>query len=736
MSEIVLDYSMPKTKERRIKAINEMKAKIENAKLNLIYAELEEINIPFNRNYNSVNDLVNDLKGKVSNIDFNNVKNIVSKVEKSLNTMVSELEKGSTTAFTRVMTSDLAKGIAKSLGISLAGRTALLLAPTVGSKALVATGLAGYGLYKVIKNRNEIVKINENNELNNILQDLEVTKDENNNYLDTRFNESIQEEIKLFLKNSNVKFEYTGYRSLREIIYSLDNDKKKSLCALLNNKLGKGIDIENRIKKAKRKLNIIASSAAGVSAGITLGMQSATFVNSIDPALTAGLLNGTVLAAFAEKIVGAEWFTKLSGALGLVGSEILEHVPLIGEVVQKTLAAENIASFVACGALGGLAVSSGLYIASALKKIFNYSKSKKENLEYLRLDSEKYGESDKPELEEITRRVHESEDFGKLAIIDIISGYLKENNINIDSNIKSISDLRGAISKLSKDEKKVAYKIISSISYNLNNDPDFLKNIKKAGKISLVLFTSGLALMSVYDIVKGGEFLPELSKKLFKDNNIYNPLTIKPVDMPYNVTDPNEKEIFDKSREISLEFNDIKYHTVMDGNSKTAYGTAFMKHNPSYQGVYTGKALVDAGLMKNVAEKIHIFDFLIPKDNNSQEMVPNIPLICERLDKLSPKELYSFARYTNSLSGGGKMLEAIKQVLGYETYLEKITKYITGIENTQKMHELLINLSNKVVMGVIPLSAALNALFASSKKSTNDDYKVVFEQESIKENSK
>ena len=727
MSEIALlnnSYSMPKTKERKKKAINEMKAKLENAKLNLIYAELEELNIPFERNYTSVKELLKDLKNKVSGIDYNNIKDIVDKVETSLNTMVHELEQGSKTAFTKLMTSDLAKGIAKSLGISLAGRTALLLAPTVGTKALVGAGLAGYGLYKVIKNRKQVIEINETNELNNILQDLEVTKDDSNNILDTRFNESIQGDIREFLKNSNISFDDTGYRSLRQTIYALDNDKKRSLCNLLNSKIGKGINIDKRISKARKKLNVIASSAAGVSAGMALGMQAATAINGIDPGLTAGVLNGTVLAAFAEKIAGTDWFTKLSGAFGLIGTEVLEHVPVIGEAAEKIFAAENIAAFGAVGATGGLVVSLGLYVASAIKKIFNYTKNKKENQEFLKLDNEKYGEIDKVELEEITRKIHESENFGELVVIDIVLGYLKDANISIDSSIKSIKELNEAINKLSNDDKKVAHDILNRIYENLNNDSEFINKLKKAGKISLVLLTSGLALMSVYDIIKGGEFLPELSKKLFPENNIYNPITVEPIDKPFNVTDPIEKAMADESREIAIEFNDIKYHTQMDANEITSYGDAFIKHNPSFQGVYNGGAIVEAGVEQNMADNIHILDFLIPANQAPQALVPNIPAICERLDQLSPKELYAFARYINSLSGG-EMTNALKQVIGYETYLTKITRYITGLENTQRLHEIIIDLSRKVIAGIIPLSAAFTALGIASKKNTNDDYKVL-----------
>ena len=81
----------------------------------------------------------------------------------------------------------------------------------------------------------------------------------------------------------------------------------------------------------------------------------------------------------------------------------------------------------------------GLYAASAAKKIYNYSKNKKENLEYLKLDSEKYGEIDKPELEKIKNKVQEAENFGELAVVDIVTGYLKESNISFFPNRSSTS---------------------------------------------------------------------------------------------------------------------------------------------------------------------------------------------------------------------------------------------------------------------------------------------------------
>ena len=477
-----IPVSMPNTKERKEKTMNAIKAKLEQAKLNLIYIELEELNIPFNRNYDSVDKLVKSLKRELSELDFNKVQGIVKKVEDSLNTMVQELEKGSTNAFTKFMTSDLTKTIAKSLGIALAGRTALLLAPTVGTKALVGAGLAGYGLYKIIKNRKEVILINETNELNNILRELEVTK-EDDTYIDTRFDLNAQSEIRRFLADLKISFDDTGYRSLRQTIYSLDNEQKKSLCFLLNSKLGKGIDIEGRVAKAKRKLNVIASGAAGISAGASLGMQAATAINSVDPALTAGVLNGTLLAKWVEKITQLEWFSKLSGGLGIIGSEVLEHLPVVGGVATKIFAAENLATFATIGAAGGLAVSTALGLASSFKSIHDVSVAKKENEKYLKLDNEKYGEVDKVELEAIAKKLNEPANLGELAVLDIVNGYLKDENIKLEETPNSIASLKKEIDKLKGEEKRKAEYIVNEIEKNMSSDPDFIQKLKKAGKI-------------------------------------------------------------------------------------------------------------------------------------------------------------------------------------------------------------------------------------------------------------
>lgn len=731
-----IPVSMPNTKERKEKTMNAIKAKLEQAKLNLIYIELEELNIPFNRNYDSVDKLVKSLKRELSELDFNRVQGIVKKVEDSLNTMVQELEKGSTNAFTKFMTSDLTKTIAKSLGIALAGRTALLLAPTVGTKALVGAGLAGYGLYKIIKNRKEIIVINETNELNNILRELEVTK-EDDTYIDTRFDLNAQSEIRRFLADLKISFDDTGYRSLRQTIYSLDNEQKKSLCFLLNSKLGKGIDIEGRVAKAKRKLNVIASGAAGISAGASLGMQAATAVNSVDPALTAGVLNGTLLAKWVEKITQLEWFSKLSGGLGIIGSEVLEHLPVVGGVATKIFAAENLATFATIGAAGGLAVSTALGLASSFKSIHDVSVAKKENEKYLKLDNEKYGEVDKVELEAIAKKLNEPANLGELAVLDIVNGYLKDENIKLEETPNSIASLKKEIDKLKGEEKRKAEYIVNEIEKNMSSDPDFIQKLKKAGKISIGLFTGGLAVMSVYDIIKGGTFLPELSKKLFPNNNIYNPVEVPPAyDQYFNVSKPEEAKMQAEARELYKQFNSPDYYAINDGTYMTEYGSNFMKHNPNFEGIVGGTGMVNAGIETNFVDNLSETGFfkwvskVLGLPEKTYEMVPNIPALCAKIDEFSPKELYAFYRYVNSLyvPGGSDKLDAIKEILGYESYLNKVTDYIGSYENKQKFNDLVIKVSQKLSTGAIPFATALATLGIIKKQETKDDFKIQDEE--------
>jgi hypothetical protein len=723
------NYEMPNIKEKKKDVMNRIKSKLENAKLNLIYTELEEEGIPFERNYSTVKDLVRDFKGKVNDLDYNKVVAITDKVNNSLESMVGELEKGSTNAFTRTMSSPMAKTIAKTLGISLAGRTALILAPTVTSKLIIAGGLAAFGLFRVIKNRKEIIKSNEINELNNILMDLETTK-EDDKYLDTRFSKEAQETIRNYLKENNIKFEDTGYRSLRACIYELDNDKKRSLCELLNNKLGKAINIDERVEKAKKKLNVIASTAAGISSGATLGATAAATINSIDPAIVAGPLNGSLLAAWVNTKTEASWFTKLCGGLGAAGTAVLEHVPFIGSAVKQATALENLAALGTLGAVGGAIVSAGIGIASIIKRIFTNKKNKKETEEFVKLDAEKYLEEDKVEFVKINENMHKPTNELESCIVDVVVGSLKEDGVDFSSNPTSVAELKSYIEELPSKEKSKAANLLNTISYNMDNDPNFVKDLKKAGKMSVGFLTAGFAAMSVYDIIKGGAFLPELSQKLFPVNNIHTPVDIPPP-LDEKLDPTTDAATIEKNQGIYNEFSDDSYKTELTGDYQTSYGANYMENNPGVEGVIYGSANVDAGITNNMANNVanhtgigKLLDILgIGKQD--PQMVYNIPQITEKLNEMTPQELYEFYRTFNSMENdGSELYQAMNEILSYKTLTEKATSVITDATRLQEFRDIVNKVTNVAAGATIPANVIAESIAQSQKNTTTNMYNI------------
>lgn len=706
--------------------------KLENAKLNLIYTELDELNINHRDNYRNVKELKKDLRRSLNGLDYNKVLSIIDKINNSLDKMVNDLGKGSTNAFTKLMTSNLSKTIAKTLGITLAGRTALILAPTLGTKALVSTGLAAIGLYRIVKNRKEIIKVNENNEINNILMDLETTKD-NDKYIDTRFSEEIQAEIRKWLKENNIKFDDTGYRSLRATIYNLDMDKKRGLCTYLNSRMGRGIEIEERLKKSRKKLNVIASTAATASAGAVTGINIATTINSVDPAIAAGLLNGTVLGAWIESQTSDTWYGILSGGIGAIGTEVLENLPVVGEFAENIFATENLATFAAAGAVGGVVVSTALSLVSSAKKIFNYARNKKENEAFLDLDYDKYGEQDKEELTIIREKLKEPSNMMETIIIDIVLGYLKDVGVDLDTTPKSIYDLKEAINSI-KDYRYqlTAQEILKKVEHNLSN-PKFSNELLKAGKISIGLFTAGLAAMSVYDIIKGGTFLPELSKQLFPKDNVFNPVEV-PDGMDKPLDSIEDSEAIERNTRLYNELQDEKYFVEDDGNATIEYGSNYAKRNQGgniladANNDAAGAYIVGAGLNMNAWDRfLSLFGI-----ESQKQMIPNMTAICDKLDTLSPERLLMFYRQFNQMPDDGSAIyKALHEALSYSSYLEKVTNYIHGFQATKELHESIIQLSSLIGNGMIPISTALEMLKVAEKKKTDDEF--IVEDYEIKE---
>ena len=520
----ILDTNLAKLKETKSSVIKEMRSKVNSEELRIVLERLKEIGIPVTGEFNDIQELNSYLKKRLVKTDYEKAEEIITKVDKEFDRMITALENGSTNAFTRIMTGDLSTSIAKSLGISLTGNALLVLAPTLGTKALVGAGLGTYYLTKSLINRKEIKKVNTNNELNNIIFELEITKD-GDKIIDTRFTEEVQKEVRDYFKRNKIYFEDTGYKSLKTAIYNLEYDKKLALAHFLNAKIGRGINIEERLEKVKKKLNVVASTIGSATAGLTLGTSVATTINNINPSLLAAPVNGTVLGktlgSFFASLLDKPWLTKLTGLLGGVGTAVLS---CISDLAKGIFSVENLLICGTLGLTGGIITSGMLNLISVIKQIKANKKNKKEIAEYNLLDNEKYQKENAAELEVIKEKITQKSN-PEAILLDIVIGSLRDNNIVLKGSPNNLQELTKLINALPKDDKKVARRILENVDIALKSNKELvLQKLSQIATYISVFTLSGFSALSIYDIIKGGQILPELSKKLFPENNIHTPV--------------------------------------------------------------------------------------------------------------------------------------------------------------------------------------------------------------------
>jgi hypothetical protein len=181
-----------------------------------------------------------------------------------------------------------------------------------------------------------------------------------------------------------------------------------------------------------------------------------------------------------------------------------------------------------------------------------------------------------------------------------------------------------------------------------------------------------------------------------------------------------DKQMAIRGSQIHDDFkNNDKYMVEDNGTYSTEYGYNFAEQNPGLAGLGAEQALVDYGADKNFFDNIlSIFGIHV-----SNPLVPNVPEICNKLNDLSPKELYEFYRYFNTLTPDNTpMYNAIKTSLGYTKILTKASEYINGYQKTQDLHNLINDLTKKLANGSIPFAVALEAIGIIEKQSTNQDY--------------
>ena len=503
---------------------SKLSKKLHEEKLKLIKEQLVADGFVFNNDIATIEELKIHLKNRLSDIDYKYAERVIEDITLKLDSLFDELMDGSTTAVRDFVNKaeKVAEKVSGTVGIPLAMRTAIALAPSITAKVALTGGLVANSAYKLIKTRKQGIALNKNNELDRILRELEITKTDGV-VSDTRFSPSIQEEIRTFLKDKKIVFDDLGYISLRSAMSSLSFEDKKELCTLLNTRLGRNIDIEKRIEnKSENFFEYIKDKGKDTLKMALLLIGGAAVVNGIDPAIIAGPVNGTALGAFVSNLCSNSGLLgPILGLVGGAGTAILEYIPIIGTACENLFSIENL---VLAGIVGGSAGLLGSLGKDAIEKIKKWISNIRSDSNYKKLrelDNEKYGEEDKKELELMKNKLNEEKSQLENTVIkDLIYGYITDDlGINIEEP-NNINELNESISKLDNKDKEKIRKFVSKLkNYNHDHNIDFINGIKDVGKVASSFAILGLAGVSIYDLIKGGTVLPGLSEKLFNANH-------------------------------------------------------------------------------------------------------------------------------------------------------------------------------------------------------------------------
>lgn len=523
MSEaIAINYPSfnTKVKVNKRKVIKELEKKVEEGKLEMLKEALKEKNLPFNDEIKDYYNFINDVQQNLKDRELAEANTIINNLNREVDRMVLSLKEGSTTAFTKfvqTVNEKVLSPVGNAITNALAMNTVMSLIPSIPVKIGASIVLTGISLHNISKVDKYKVNTNRTYELNKILQEKEVTYDQEGKIIDTRFNENDQSIIRGFLKSNNIIYEDTGYLALREAIYNLDNEKKEELC----NKLDITKEQEERLAKlndniftrfSKKVVAPVVAAAAG-------GTGIATAVNAVDPTLLAGALNTGIVGTIVSKLANSKVIGWITGAVTGIVNVIGKHIPVIGSIISKASAIENVAVLTVAGAGVGLIGAIGKGIYNAIKNKKSRYETQELQKQIIKRDEELYGQTDIEEIQKmreiLKERSQKSEDF----IISIVCKYMDELGIEYNIVPKSIEELKTLINELPRKDKKKVNKFFSELDDYLNRDPnDFRRCLKKAGKFIRTVFTLGLAGMNVANILTSGGFFTMIKAKLFGES--------------------------------------------------------------------------------------------------------------------------------------------------------------------------------------------------------------------------
>ncbi len=696
---------------------NNLREEFSIVKFNLIKNELQSNGIEISFNIKTISELKEFVKKNYSDIIYKNALDKIDKISSNLDNLITGLGEKEGNSFINKL-EKIVVPLSKIAALGLASRSAVILAPTVESKLVVTGAIMANSLYKLIKSKKAGSIVSQESECNLILQELEVTKDANGVVVDTRFSKNMQEDIISFLVAHKVNFFNTDYLSLRQAIYDLDFSSKKELCNVINNRLGRGINVEERIKSKKGSFfKTFGKSSAAIGGGAVSGVGIATAVNSVDPAIIAAPLNATALGLVVHEFTQNPTLAGILGLTGGTGSAFLEYVPIVGGAIENAFAVENM---LACGAIGaGLGIS-GVLISNIVKTIKNAGNkfsNMRDQKEILAYDAELYKNDNEREILAMQKLVLKNNSVEEQIVFDFLYQYMSEElNIKFEQNPTTLADLKKCISNCSRQDKRKISHFSEKLKEINSEHSDFFNALINLKRNVTTVLTLGLAGLSIYDILKDGTVIPEISRKLFKDvpDNIYLMIPEKPmidsIDYNGNIIDRKQGlemiEDLDKAKTTYNELEAMQKETTFIGEKASDIQQAIISSgNDVANGSFLDgvKEFFDdpVGKLHDVLDSIVEFtkdvveDITNPKETLSDAVeyvtetkyVPDTEKIAAKINSLSNHELVDLAYYYN-LSPEIDMNVDAYQAIG-NALQKKIGVIQTGIDEYNKAMEAI-----------------------------------------------
>ncbi len=730
------NFFASKLEEAKQKTQSELTKKLQSEKVNLIRAALKNDDIKISEDCVDVSSVKRELKDKLSDIEYDNAVLKIDGISKELDGLLENLENGSANSIQKFIkkTEKYFKPIAKAATFGLASRAAVILAPTIVSKLAVTGALMAGSLYKISKSRKAGNVISREMECNRILNELEITKGDNDTVIDTRFSEEVQSSIRDFLKTNNVNFLDTGYLSLRQTIYSLDFDKKRKLCSIINNKLGRDIDINARIesKMSNSLFKDFKKTAITSTAGVATGVGVATAINSVDPAILAGPINGSVLGTILFGMTNSSSAAVAGGATGIAGTVALEYIPVVGEAFENIFATENLIA----GAVTGGLVGAGVGVASVLgaqavktiKNMHNQFSGMKEQKKLLEFDSTKYAEDNKTEIEKMQDVTLRSNNPVEQVLFNLVYEYMTDDlNVEFKKTPTTLGELTECIESCDKKEKRKIHSFVGKLRECNKDRSDFVNTMVKVGNAAKTVATVGLAGLSTLDILKDGTLLPEISRKIFKDvpNNIYLMIPEKT-----DITKMDYKgEIADRTDDYSMIENVTQAkenYQNLEGMEKevdslTAFDTEYMNdistanHDLKEAGKDTLWENVKTTFKLLFTDPSRLKDYFSSACDSIQgktEIVTDIDKINSTVNSLPQDQLVDLAYYFNTSSDIDRSTAAY-QAIG-NAMQSKLNMIQDGINEYNKMMDS-INTTSKAITDVAVVSQGVAGISDKQK---------------------